>query len=266
MIKRYKLYWRIFWKLRALHLQRMFELRGDFVFWAGISLFWTFFNILFFDVITQASGSIGGWNREQMLLLLGVFSMLDAFTWSFFYHNMQRYTDAIFSGDLSHILLKPVDAQFLIMTYDNNYSNIFRLLLGGLVVVRAFWLTGQPLNILQIGLFLISFLASLLLIYSLWFILATGAFWVEKLNNINEIIPSVRRAWQVPHTVYTGLASLLFMVIFPVGIISSVPSQVLLGNSQWWLVGYLWVMSLVAFWLSRIFFHFSLHRFSGNAG
>jgi ABC-2 type transport system permease protein len=259
-------YWQIFWKLRTIQLQKMLEFRGDFIFWAGVSLMWTVFNILFFDVITQASGSIGGWNRQQMLLLLGVFSILDAFTWSFFYHNMRRYTEAVFSGDLSHILLKPIDPQFLIMVYDNNYTNVFRLLLGILVVAQAVRMGNVPLTLVHVCLFILTLTASLLLIYSLWFLLATLSFWVEKLNNINEIIPSVRRAWQVPHSIYTGISAVVFMLIFPVGIISSVPSQLLLGTSSWQMVAYLWGMSLFVFWLSRRFFFFSLHRFSGAAG
>jgi ABC-2 type transport system permease protein len=102
-------------------------------------------------------------------------------------------------------------------------------------------------------------------LYNLWFILSTLAFYVEKLDNINDIVPSLRRAFQVPRSVYTGLASLIFTVILPIGLISSLPSEVLLGKSNsWWLIYFIGV-ALFTFGFARIFFKFAIKKYSGVA-
>lgn len=259
------LYWRLFWKFRALHLQRAFEYRADFFFWAGISLMWTIFNVFFFDAITQVSGHIGSWNRMEMLALQGTFTMLDAFTWSFFYHNMQAYTNGIFSGELNRSLTLPVDTQFLIMTSSNNYSNIFRFLTGlGLFIWATQRTPFQP-GIGEYLFYCIIFGLSLLLIYFFWFSCSTCAFWVEKLDNINEIIPSLRRAWQIPREIFTGIASTIFTVLLPMGIIASVPTEIIIGRPTWTWTSYLVLATIVVILFSRRFFSFSVQRFAGMA-
>jgi ABC-2 type transport system permease protein len=256
-------YWRIFWLFRKLHLMRTLEYRANFGFWGVVSAIWTVFNFFFFSLISGVGNGIGGWTQAEMFVLLSVFTIIDAFTWSFFYHNMSNYTNAIFSGELSNWLLRPIDTQFLLMTNSNNYTNIFRLVMGVVMLGWSLQQTQVQLtpHLVVVGSFL--FLLSLLMIYSIWFTCSTGAFYVDRLNNINEVIPSLRRVWQVPRSVYTGLASTVATVIVPLGLASSIPSEVLLGKESGWWIWYFVGVSLGSFFFSRWFFHFSLRRFVG---
>jgi ABC-2 type transport system permease protein len=242
---------------------RTLELRGDFFFWMGVSAMWTVFNIFFFDVLVGVSGSIAGWNRYEMWVLLGAFSMLDAFTWSFFYYNMQNYSNGIFTGELNRMLTLPIDTQFLLMSSDNNFSNILRFFLGIGTIVAGLMKLGVSVGPLQVLGFILSFLATLCFIYFFWFFLSTFAFYVERLNNLNEIIPTIRRAWQVPRQVYTGGLSLLFSTLIPLGLLTSVPAEVLLGKPVWSLVLYLWFAAVVMMLISRVFFAVSIKRMAG---
>jgi ABC-2 type transport system permease protein len=255
-------YWQIFWQFRRIQLMRMMEYRGDFIFWTIVSVFWTGFNFLFFGIIVTMSGTIAGWNEYQLYLLLATFTIIDAFTWSFFYQNMSEYTESVFSGKLDLLLTKPLDAQFLLSFQTNSYNNIFRFFIG---IAALVWALNQ-LNITpswwQILLYIVLVITSLILIYSLWFIIATCSFWVERLRNINEIIPALRRVFQVPRTVYTGASSIIFTVLLPLGLVSSLPSEVLLGEFAVNWIAYFIFVSLVFFWLARSFFHYSVRRYS----
>lgn len=263
---RYKTYWKVFWQIRRAEIMRMMEYRANFAFWFFVSTLWTIFNFFFFAVIVNVSDNLAGWSQTEMYLLLGVFTVIDAFTWSIFYHNMHFYTQSVFSGNLNLLLIRPLDTQFLLLTSHNSYTNIMRFIIGVGSIGWAIKRLGLTPSIGDILLFLILLVTSLCFVYAMWFIFSTLAFWVERLDNINEIIPNLRRAFQVPHQVYTGIFSFLFTVLLPFGLVSSLPSEALLHRvSSWPLALYYIVFTLGLMLFSRAFFFFSLKRYAGIA-
>lgn len=266
MEKKIAHYWHVFWLFRKLNLMIMFEKRADFFFWGFVSVFWSMFNFFFAFVLVESAGQIGGWTKPEIFVLISVFTMYDAFTWSFFYWNMNRYTQSVFSGELDVYLLKPIDTQFYLCTQHNSYNNVFRFLLGVVMLSHSFYQLSSFPSILQIFLFIILFSAGLLLLYAVWFSLSTLCFWIDRLNNINDIIPSLRRISQAPHTVYTGIFTFLFSGIIPLAIITSIPAEAVLGRLELTSTAYLVILSITYFLFSRVFFQFSLKRYSGAAG
>jgi ABC-2 type transport system permease protein len=266
VLKNLKKYWFLFWKFRQLRLMTLLEYRGNFFFWTLVSVLWTIFNYFFFSLIINVNQGIAGWSVPEMYLLLSVFTVLDGFTWSFFYHNMRMYTESVFSGQLSGHLVKPVDAQFILSVQDNSYTNVLRIFIG---LVMMYWsinkLVTKP-SIVSLCLFALLFFVSLLFVYSIWFIVSTFSFWVEKLDNINEIVPSARRMWQIPRSVYTGIASTFLTVILPFGLISSIPSEVLVGKFSLSWTLYFITFTLVIFFCSRLFFRYSIKKYISTGG
>ncbi|HYD35304.1 MAG TPA: ABC-2 family transporter protein [Vitreimonas sp.] len=258
-------YWHLFWLLRRMHLQRMFEYRANFLFWGGISAMWTIFNVFFFDLVTGTTGHIAGWSRGEMKVLLGVFNIIDAFTWSFFYHNMTEYTRSIFDGTLNTWLTKPVDTQVMLMIKNNSYSNIFRFILGFLIIGWGAQELPYHLTIASLGWFVIALCLAGYLVYISWFCCSTCAFWVDKLDNINEVFPAFRRLWQLPRSVYSGATSTLLTLILPLGLISSVPAELLLGRPSLLWLGHLFIFTIGVTLFSRWFFSISVRKYSGVA-
>lgn len=258
-------YWSLFWKFRKLHLMRFMEYRSDFIFWMVISTLWTIFNFFFFTILVNIRGEIAGWNRNELYLLLGVFTLNDAFTWSFFYHNMQNYTQMIFNGNLNNYLVRPIDTQYLLMTSYNNYTNLPRFVIGIGTIVWSVNQQQLSLSIWEVVFFLFLFFISLIFIYFLWFCVATLTFYFDKLDNINEVIPTLREVYKLPRSVYVGIFSTLLTVVIPLGLVSSLPSEVLLQkvSVSWSFYFVLFTLGLI--FLSRWFFKISLKKYSGIA-
>lgn len=265
MLQTVKKYNTIFWQFRKMHLMVTLERRTDFIFWGVVSGMWTIFNIFFFTLILGVTDSIAGWNKEEMYLLLGVFSIVDACTWSIFYFNMMRYTNSVYDGELNSILLKPINPIFMIMTRYNNYNNIFRLLMGIGLTVWAYNQLSLTFSLVTWLLFMLGLLLALLTIYFLWFILSTSAFYFEKLDNINEIVPNIRRTWQLPRSIYPPILSFVLTFILPFGLVVSLPTEILLGKPVFHLLAYLGLFTIGSMIVGNYFFHYSLQRFSGNA-
>jgi len=262
----FKKYWQLFWLFRQMSVMKLVEYRSDFWFWMVVSMMWTLFNFFFFSLIMNVSQNIAGWNRAELYVLLSVFTMLDAFTWSVMAQNMWDYTDDIFQGKLSTLMVKPVDLQFVTMWRSTSYNNLPRFFIGIAVLIWSLKLAGVQPSWSTILYFSVLLISGFILVYSVWYITCTLAFWTEKLDNINEIVPGLRRIWQVPREVYSGLSSVLLTVIVPLGLVTSVPSEMLLGRDSGWLAIYLLIASLVSLLISRWFLHFSVKKYTSVGG
>lgn len=247
---------------RKMWFMQLLEYRTDFIFWAVVSSLWTLFNFFFIEVLVSVTGNVAGWGRYEMYLLMSVFTLLDAIVWSFFYNIFRDYTRFIFTGGLDMLLTKPVDTQFLITVQRNSYTNVFRLLIGlGMLSWSLQKLQLTPsLSDGLMAFFLM--MIGLLMIYSIWFIIATWAFYVERLDNINEIFPGLRQIFQMPRAIYTGVLSLLFTTLLPIALISSLPTEALLHRFDWRAIVYFCLTTVIFFILARKFFLISVRRYS----
>lgn len=261
-----KKYWEIFWAFRRIQLMKMVEYRSDFWFWMVVSLMWTAFNYFYFGLIFTQGNGVEGWTYDHILLLISFYTMLDAFTWSVFYPNMREYTNQVFNGELSKYLLLPVNSIFLITTQYATYHNVPRFLVGLGILIHTIYKLGITLSLGQILLIITLFLFSILLLYSCWFILATISFWVERLRNINEIMPQFRSVYQVPVQVYTGITGLIFTFILPLGLVTTLPSEVILGTIRFEYIVYFCLVSVIFFILSVSFFKISITKYSSVGG
>jgi ABC-2 type transport system permease protein len=261
-----KKYWQIFWHFRKLQLIKMMEYRGDFFFWAIVSLMWTGFNYFFFGLIFTQGDGVPGWSFDQLMILISFFTMIDALTWSVFYPNMKTYTTQIFDGELSRYLILPIRAEFLILIRESTYHNLFRFFVG--LAVLIFFTNKMQLSVglWEIALVVIIFIAGSILLYSLWFLIATIAFWVERLSNINEIMPGLRSVYQVPVSVFTGITGAVFTYLIPLGLITTLPSEVILGDKNYGLILYLIISAIVAMIMSISFFRLSVRKYSSVGG
>lgn len=258
-------HYNLFKKFRAIDLMKVLEYRSSFIFWVVVSILWTCFNLVFFSILTNVSGSIGGWNTQEVFVLLGVFTIIDAFTWSMFYANMSEYASDIFDGRLSLLLCRPVNTQFYLMTRRLNPQIIFRLILGIVIVIVNLRELQLVPSIWQWLLFCIFLTISVVFLYFFWFILTTGAFFFERLENINEVIPSFRRVWQVPNSVFHGVLSVSLTTIIPFLLITTLPSEILLNRVNIVSALVFLLITLLFAYISHVFLRFAIRHYSGAA-
>ena len=169
------------------------------------------------------------------------------------------YVEAIFQGTLDFLLLQPIDPQFRLSTRHISFTNIPRLLIGiGIIAIYV----PKDVTLTQLVVYAVLVMLGSLLIYLLWFLVATVTFWVDKLDNIIEIVPTLRRIWSVPADVYSGPLSTLFTLLVPLALITTTPSRVLFQVFRLDEIAILGVFTLGVFVLTRWFFWLSLKRYS----
>ncbi|MEW6737538.1 MAG: ABC-2 family transporter protein [Acidobacteriota bacterium] len=218
-------------------------------------------NLFAISLFFTSNESFGGWSYAEAAVVLGVFVTVEGFISSCLYPNLNRISEHIRMGTLDFLLLKPIDSQFVISTR-NIYILRFADMLLGLIVI--YWALQQlpavtTINLLLAALLLIS---GLVMVYSLWFLLATMSFWFVKVENITELFNTFFSAGRLPITAFPTWIRRILTYVVPIAFITTVPAQALTGQLNPWNVLVSIVLALALFICSRTFWYFALRNYT----
>lgn len=180
-------------------------------------------------VLSGDGQAIGGWSYREAMVVVGLFTIVEGFIGGALRPNLNKIGEAIRTGTMDFTLLKPIDAQFFSSTRN---VNIFPLLNVGVGVLIIGWaLPGIP-GVTPARVLLAALLlgAALAIVYAIWFMLTTTAFWFVKVENITELFNGLFRAGQFPVSAFPGWVRLLFTFVIPVAFITTVPAQAVVGR------------------------------------
>jgi ABC-2 type transport system permease protein len=185
---------------------------------------------LFGLLLLSADGQpVGGWTYREASVVVGLFTIVQGFIGAVLSPNLNKIAEAIRLGTMDFTLLKPIDAQFLVSTRN---VDLFRLIDIGIgltiIIVAASGLPAMGVSSMLLGTALLG--TALLIVYAIWFILTTTAFWFVKVENITELFNGLFRAGQFPVSAYPGWVRGLFTFIVPVAFITTVPAEAIIGR------------------------------------
>ncbi len=238
-------------QLRASSLL-VLQYRWDFVIDGIISLFWTATALAPLLVVYRERQSIAGWSFAEALLVIGWFTVLQGILEGAINPSLTSVVEHIRKGTLDFVLLKPADAQFLVSTARFLPWRIINVLAGLGLFAYSFWLQGvvpSPLGVLAA---LVLLCASVLLLYSLWILTVSAAFYVVKVDNLTYFFTSIFDAARWPATVFPRPLALFFTFVIPLAVMTTFPAQALLGRLP--------VMSLVWALVGSVLFAFVSRR------
>lgn len=227
------------------------------------STVWGVFSLVSIILLTSRTTSVFGWTREEILLLSGVYALFIGIFHTLFSRNFERLTYLIRLGMLDAILTKPLDSQFLVSTSIINFTSIIRIFLGlaftWYIVSTAHITVTLPL----IGLFCIGITIGLLLLYSIWFIVATLILWYPDVSNLIEFLYSASNIGRYPREMYTHVNQFLFLFILPLTFMVIAPTKVLLIKLTVFDALGLLMFAALFFVGSRFFWKFALRFYTG---
>ena len=205
---------------------------------------------------------IGGWSWEGALLVLGIYTMLDGVSSCLLQPNLSRIVNHVQNGTLDFVLLKPIDSQFWLSTRSFSPWGLPGLLAGLALMVWAAMHQSGRIDGASVMLTSALLLASVLILYSLWFLLASLSIWFVKIWNATEVLRYVLVAGRYPVQAYPPGLRILFTFVRPVAFLTTVPAQALLGEASWsWSLGSLAVAGLCLLG-TRLFWQFALRHYT----
>jgi ABC-2 type transport system permease protein len=69
-----------------------------------------------------------------------------------------------------------------------------------------------------------------LVLYALWILVVSAAFWVVKVDNLSYLFGSLFDAGRWPIAVFRGVLWFAFTFVFPLALMTSYPAMALLGR------------------------------------
>ena len=212
----------------------------------------------------QGGQSLGGWTWPEALVVLGVYTLLDGVSSTLLRPNLSRIVSQVQEGTLDFVLLKPIDSQFWLSTRTFALGGLPEIAAGLGLIVWAARAAGARPTVVVVGAAALLLGASLTILYSLWFVLATTSIWFVKTWNATEVLRATLTAGRYPITAYPQTLRVLFTVVIPVAFLTTVPAEAILGRPSWpWLLAGVG-MAAACFALSRAFWGLAL-RFHTSA-
>ena len=232
----------------------------DFIFWTVIDTFWAVINIGFFRILLINIPNIHGWTFSQLVIPLGIYSLLNAFIWGAFYGNMKELARGINKGTLDLVLTKPVSSQFIVSVRSIGLSLFPSTVIGIFLIGYGFYVN----QLHWINLVFLPFImfSSVLIFYSLYFISTTLAFWANRLQNISELMPNASDIARYPTEMFPAVVRFILTFIIPLGLLAIFPAKIILNIYSPILILFPLALGVILLYLSHLFWHFALRRYS----
>src|ERR1019366_5485004 len=116
---------------------RTLMFRFDFFLWATVELFWMSVNLLLISVIYEHTNSIAGWNKYEMLLLVGTSLLIQRFLMGFFWSSIFEMGRNIRSGHFDFYLAQPGTVMFMATTRKIDPDSMLNSLVALAVVIYS---------------------------------------------------------------------------------------------------------------------------------
>ena len=203
-----------------------------------------FFISLLTSLLNLATGVLGivvlfgqidtvqGWNLASTLALLGVYLTVSALRQLFIGPSLDALSGMdgeIWTGAFDFTVLRPVDTQFMASFRKWRWFASIDLLLGLGVLVTAVIQLGVTLSLGQVLAFLLTLFSGMLILYAILLVFAALIFWSPGVL-FTWVFDGIFQLGRYPLGMYPGWLKLILTWVVPVGVITTIPAQALLGS------------------------------------
>jgi len=206
------------------------QYRVEFLVEGALAVFWVGWSLVPLLVVFGHREAVAGWSFEEALVVIGWFTFMKGLLEGAVNPSLTSVVEHIRKGTLDFVLLKPADAQFLVSTAKFAPWRVLDLAGGVAIFAYAFHRMGRwpaPGHVLAAALLL---LCAAGVLYSLWILVISAAFFVVKVDNLSFLFSSIFDAARWPISVFRGAWRFVFTVVIPLGLMTTYPALALLGR------------------------------------
>jgi ABC-2 type transport system permease protein len=218
-------------QIRASALLSM-QYRLDFVVDALMGVFWTGASLVPLLVLFSRRSSFAGWTWPEALLVVACFTILKGLIDGAIQPSLTCVIDHVRKGTLDFLLMKPVDAQFMVST---SRFDLWRGTdaIGGLaLLVWALRRLGHSPSVAGVVFAVILLIGAVVILYSLWILVVSLAFFVVKVGNLSNLFTSVYDFARWPSTMFRGALGFVFTFVIPLGVMTTFPALAMLDRLE----------------------------------
>lgn len=248
-------YLRIWLACVRYSLVRTMMFRFDFFLWSAVELAWMSVNVLLVEVIYQHVSSLAGWNKYQMLLLVGTSMLIQRLLMGFFWSNLFEMGRNVRSGAFDFYLAQPGNPLFMVSTRKLDPDGLANCVVAAAVVYYAAHRLGLHPGFFGVVLYVAMIACGLVIHYSLFLLAASLTFWIIKTEGIEGSYFTVADFSRLPREAFRGAANVLMVYLLPAVIVSNVPATMLFRGFK--PIYALWLGAASAAWFSLAVYVFN---------
>ncbi|HSY53008.1 MAG TPA: ABC-2 family transporter protein [Opitutaceae bacterium] len=234
---------------------RTMMFRFDFIMWALVELFWMSVNLLLIGVLYSHTQNIAGWNKYEMLLLVGTSMLIQRLLMGFFWSNLFEMSRNVRTGQFDFFLAQPGNPLFMVSTRKLDPDSLLNSFVALGVIGYAIHHLGLHVTPGAVALYTFLVFCGLAIHYSALLIVASLALWVVGLQGLEGTYFTLFEFSRLPREAFRGITSVLFVYALPVVVVSNVPAHTLLHGFQ---PAYaLWLMAAAVAWFAVAVFVFT---------
>lgn len=226
-------YLRLYGHFVRFSMSKALEFRFDFFFRVFMDLAYYGIQIAFYNVVFLQTPLLGGWNRDQALVFMGAYLVVDGIAMTVFSNNLWWFPVAVNRGDLDYYLVRPVSSLFFLTLRDFAANSLINLLFAGGIlawaILRLPELPGPGAALLFAGMLV----AGSVLHSLLHLLLLIPVFWIHSAGGLHGIFYSLGRCMERPDGIFSGWVRRLLVTVFPFCLMASFPARVFLEGPHW---------------------------------
>ena len=207
--------------------------------------------------------SLGGWQPAELLVVLGVYTVIGGIARSFITPNMYELMEGIYDGKLDYTLTKPEDSQLLVSIMRFQPWRLVDVVVGLVIIGLAVSRLSISIGALQSLIFAILLLCGAIIIYCFWITITTLTFWVIRMWEVFEMFESVYQAGRWPVGIYPTWLQIGLTFVVPVAFAVTVPAQALTDRLTLPILLLALVITVLALGASRWFWFRGLKNYAG---
>ena len=233
-------YLRIWLACVRYSLVRAMMFRGDLFIWSVVELMWISVNVAVILVIYSHTRTVAGWTQYEMLLLVGTSMLIQRFLMGFFWSGIFEMGRNVRSGLFDFTLAQPGDPLFMASTRKVELDGLLNSFAAAGIVAYSAWRLGLHPGAGAVAIYLCMVACGVIIHYSALVMAMSLAFWITSSQGVEGSYFTLMEFSRLPREAFNRVASLLFVWILPVVVVSNGPARELLhGFEPWWALGLL---------------------------
>ena len=213
-------------------LIREMSFKLNFLLWMLVEVLWFLGQIVFIEVVFSYVGSIGGWSKWEVVLLIGTHQLIGQLFQAFFYMNLANLPELVRTGRMDFMLLLPVDTQFVVSLKQFGMDNVVNALVGAGFVIFSLWKLAVVPTAAQLLLYAVAVCCGILIHYGIMLTFSASSFWMVRSQGLIYGYYSLFNIGRYPDTIYRGAFKLVFSWLVPVIIVANIPARLLIHAAE----------------------------------
>jgi len=252
-------------------LVRDMTFRANFLLECLTSLGWMSMNLAFYLLVFTFTPEIGrgtGWTREPFFAFVATGLVINSIVQALFMPSAEELTEMVRTGGLDTVLVKPLDAQFLLSMHRFDYSALANGIVGLVLLGWAVSRFETPPPAVAWAIYPLLVLCGVAILYALVIMLAAATIQLGRNQSLYDFWFYITNFSRYPAEIYAGpwggpLRTVCTFVV-PILLVVNIPARVLakpLTGGAWWPVAGMVVAALAALAVSRLFFQAALAKY-----